>query len=176
MYMHSDNALTRSSRQNLLHPFQRRPQHCPDQCDSQQWISWGHGQQPQYVYVYQRSFCLHNIDPGLITTFFSELEVGAYEAPGMFTVDGYYFLIVLSKTGYTANPNQLFYATSISGAWSGPCPIAPQSTNTYGSQNTFELVIVGSQANAYIYMGDAWLDKGSDTSNYVWLPMSVDTK
>ena len=69
----------------------------------------------------------------------------------------------------------MFYATSISGAWNGPYSIAPESTNTYGSQNTFELVIDGSEQTTYIYMGDAWDSTGGTSSNYVWLPMSVDT-
>ncbi|KAK7397899.1 hypothetical protein QQX98_012734 [Neonectria punicea] len=69
----------------------------------------------------------------------------------------------------------MFYATSIDGDWTGLNPIAPESNDTYGSQNSFELVIDGSKTPAYIYMGDAWLSRGSDASNYLWLPMSVET-
>lgn len=98
---------------------------------------------------------------------------GAYEAPGMFKAGSTYYLIVSAKTGWTANPNKLFYTNSITGSWTGPSDIAPESENTYGSQNTFELTIAGSQATTYIFMGDAWDSTGGPSSTYVWLPMDV---
>ena len=98
---------------------------------------------------------------------------GSYEAPGMFSVGSTYYLIVSAKTGWTANPNKLFYADGITGTWTGPSDIAPENENTYGSQNTFELTIKGSQATTYIYMGDAWDSTGGPSSTYVWLPMAV---
>ncbi|KAI9667390.1 MAG: hypothetical protein M1821_000205 [Bathelium mastoideum] len=100
---------------------------------------------------------------------------GAYEAPGMFKVDGVYFLIVSGKTGWRANPNKVFTASSIDGPWSGGSDIAPENENTYNSQNSFELTIAGSQATTYIYMGDEWDSSGGASSNYTWLPMSVNT-
>lgn len=103
----------------------------------------------------------------------SALTGGAYEAPGLFYAGGVYFLIVSGKTGWRANPNKVFTATSLSGPWTGGSDIAPQSEKTYNSQNTFELTIKGSQQTTYIYMGDAWDSKGSTGSNYVWLPMAV---
>ncbi|KAF4159307.1 hypothetical protein CNMCM6936_004476 [Aspergillus lentulus] len=104
------------------------------------------------------------------------LAAGAYEAPGMFYAGGIYFLIVSGKTGWRGNPNQMFYSESISGSWHGPHPIAPGSSNTYGAQNTFELVIKGTKETTYIYMGDLWDSKGGPSSNYLWLPMSVDAR
>lgn len=100
---------------------------------------------------------------------------GAYEAPGLFKVGGVYYLIVSGKTGWRANPNKVFWATSLGGTWSGGTDVAPAAENTYGSQNTFELTIKGSSATTYIYMGDAWDSKGGTSSNYIWLPMSVDS-
>ncbi|KAF9256192.1 Arabinanase/levansucrase/invertase, partial [Marasmius fiardii PR-910] len=105
----------------------------------------------------------------------SVLTAGAYEAPGLFKANGVYFLIASGKTGWRANPNKVFWANSLAGPWNGGTDIAPQANNTYGSQNTYELVIKGSQQTTYIYMGDAWDSTGSSASNYVWLPMSVDT-
>ncbi|KAI5867826.1 carbohydrate-binding module family 35 protein [Durotheca rogersii] len=104
----------------------------------------------------------------------SDLRAGAYEAPGIVKVDGVYFLIVSGKTGWRANPNKVFWATSINGPWTGGSDIAPEDQKTYGSQNTFELTVKGSQKTTYIYMGDAWDSKGGDGSNYVWLPMNID--
>ncbi|RHZ66397.1 hypothetical protein CDV55_102076 [Aspergillus turcosus] len=94
------------------------------------------------------------------------LTAGVYEAPGMFYAGGTYFLV--------GNPNQMFYSDSISGSWHGPHPISPGSSNTYGSQNMFELVIKGMKKTTYIYMGDIWDSTGGPSSNYLWLPMSVD--
>jgi hypothetical protein len=103
------------------------------------------------------------------------LAKGAYEAPGLFKVGGVYYLIVSGKTGWRSNPNQMFYATSLTGSWSGPYAIAPAAENTYNSQNTFELTVAGSSKTTYIYMGDSWDSKGGPDSNYVWLPMTVDS-
>ncbi|KAI9696512.1 MAG: hypothetical protein M1820_008140 [Bogoriella megaspora] len=105
----------------------------------------------------------------------SALTAGAYEAPGLFKAGGVYFLIVSGKTGWRSNPNKVFTATSINGPWSGGSDIAPEAENTYNSQNTFELTIAGSQATTYIYMGDSWDSSGGASSNYVWLPMNVNT-
>ena len=105
----------------------------------------------------------------------SSSAAGAYEAPGMFKAGGVYFLIVSGKTGWRSNPNKVFTATSIKGPWTGGSDIAPEAENTYNSQNTFELTIAGSAATTYIYMGDSWDSSGGTSSNYVWLPMSVNT-
>ncbi|KIK62651.1 carbohydrate-binding module family 35 protein [Collybiopsis luxurians FD-317 M1] len=99
---------------------------------------------------------------------------GSWEAPGMLkSPGGIYYLIMSSKTGYTANANQFWWSTSITGPFTGPAGIAPGSSNTYNSQNSFELKIAGSQATTYIYMGDAWDSDGTAASNYEWLPISI---
>ncbi|KAF9071771.1 Arabinanase/levansucrase/invertase [Rhodocollybia butyracea] len=103
----------------------------------------------------------------------TDLE-GSYEAPGMLrSPGGIYYLVMSSKTGYTANANMFWWSTSIDGPWTGPSEIAPQSSNTYDSQNSFELRIVGSQTTTYIYMGDMWTTGGTAASNYEWLPISI---
>ncbi|EIM81457.1 Arabinanase/levansucrase/invertase [Stereum hirsutum FP-91666 SS1] len=104
----------------------------------------------------------------------ADLE-GNYEAPGMLKSDGVYYLIVSSKTGYRPNPNKSFWSTSLTGSWSGPSDIAPESTNTYNSQNTNELKITGSSVTTWIYMGDDWDADGTAAANYVWLPISIDS-
>jgi hypothetical protein len=94
----------------------------------------------------------------------------------MLYVDGTYFLVMSQKTGWTANANLVWYSTSIDGPWTGPTDIAPDNDDTYGSQNTFELTITGSETTTYIYMGDMWDSTGSAASNYMWLPMKPDTR
>jgi hypothetical protein len=105
----------------------------------------------------------------------SVIEDGPFEAPSIFKVDGVYYLISSAKTGYTPNPNKVFFSTSLTGPWSEPTDIAPEDTNTYNSQNSAELTIEGSEATTYIFLGDAWVDDGSASSTYMWLPMTVDT-
>ncbi|EMR63395.1 putative galactan -beta-galactosidase protein [Eutypa lata UCREL1] len=100
---------------------------------------------------------------------------GGYEAPGIVKADGVYFLIASGKTGWRSNPNKVFWADSIQGPWDGGSDIAPQAENTYNSQNTYELTVKGSEQTTYIYMGDSWDSKGGADSNYVWLPMDIDT-
>lgn len=63
--------------------------------------------------------------------------------------------------------------SALAGPWSGGTDIAPESVNTYNSQNSAELVIKGTSTTTYIYIGDAWDSTGSDASNYEWLPITV---
>lgn len=127
------------------------------------------------------------------------LAKGAYEAPGILKVNGIYYLVVSGKTGWRSNPNQVFWTNKlVGGSWNGPvgmsplasfpCStsfyryrltrrtgIAPEAEKTYNSQNTFEFTVTGSKTTTYIYMGDSWDSKGGPDSNYVWLPIAVDT-
>ncbi|KAF2839214.1 carbohydrate-binding module family 35 protein [Patellaria atrata CBS 101060] len=106
----------------------------------------------------------------------NRLAKGAYEAPGIVKVDGIYYLIVSGKTGWRSNPNKMFWTDKlVGGSWNGPSNVAPEDQKTYNSQNTFELTVKGSQRTTYIYMGDSWDSKGGPDSNYVWLPMNVNT-
>lgn len=101
------------------------------------------------------------------------LSAGKYEAPGIFKTEGVYFLVVSSKTAYRPNANSVFTATSLVGPWSAPSGIAPLSNDTYGTQNTHELVIRGTKVTTFIYIGDAWDLTGSGSSNYTWTPINV---
>lgn len=99
---------------------------------------------------------------------------GAYEAPGCFKVNDTYFIVTSNKTAYAPNPNKVFHAMNLSGPWIGPGDIAPEDTNTYNSQNTYDLIIKGSERTTYVYMGDMWTIDGDAKSNYLWLPISVE--
>lgn len=99
---------------------------------------------------------------------------GPFEAPGCFKVGDTYFIIASNKTAYAPNPDKVFWAKNLHGPWNGPQDIAPESTNTYNSQNTYDLVVKGSDMTAYVYMGDVWTNTGDAKSNYMWLPMDVD--
>ncbi len=95
-----------------------------------------------------------------------------WEAPGMFKSNGRYYLICSSPTGWAPNPNVYVSATSLSGPWTSPASLAPNSPNTYDSQDAYILPVTGSRGTTYIYMGDRWDPKALGNSRYLWLPLS----
>ncbi|GHO95303.1 hypothetical protein KSF_053510 [Reticulibacter mediterranei] len=84
-------------------------------------------------------------DAGSVYTFSSRLE-----APGMFKANGRYYLITSSPTGWAPNPNTYVSATSLSGPWTSAASLAPNSPNTYDSQDAFILPVIGSSTTTYI--------------------------
>lgn len=60
---------------------------------------------------------------------------------------------------------------SLAGPWSAQADIAPEATNTYFSQNAFDMPL-GSSA---IYMGDRWRPDLLGSSRYIWYPLSWST-
>jgi hypothetical protein len=94
-----------------------------------------------------------------------------WEAPGMFKSHGRYYLISSSPTGWAPNPNVYVSATSLSGPWTSPASLAPNSPNTYDSQDAYILPITGSRGTTYIYMGDRWDSTALGNSRYLWLPL-----
>ncbi|KAJ6592225.1 Arabinanase/levansucrase/invertase [Mycena vulgaris] len=118
---------------------------------------------------------INNINAGTPITIGTRVaDIGAsIEGPGLFKASGVYYLIVSSKTGYRPDPDKSYWATSLAGPWTGTTDIAPESVNTYNSQNSAELVIQGTSTTSYIFLGDAWDANGTDASNYEWLPISV---
>jgi len=85
--------------------------------------------------------------------------------------DGVYYHIFSQKTGYRPNDDFLYTATNLSGSWSAHTTISPSGTNTWNSQNTFELKIPGTSTTTFIYMGDRWDGNALGDSRYVWLPI-----
>ena len=79
---------------------------------------------------------------------------GAWEEPGMVYIDGTYYIVTSNKTGWTPNRNKVFYSSSLAGPWEGGYDVAPNSNDTYASQNSFELTIRGSETTTYLYLGD----------------------
>lgn len=106
-------------------------------------------------------------DVGSIETFNKR-----WEAPGMFKSKGRYYLISSSPTGWAPNPNVYVSATSLRGPWTPPASIAPNSPNTYDSQDAYILPVIGSHGTTYVYMGDRWDSKALGNSRYLWLPMN----
>lgn len=100
----------------------------------------------------------------------------AGEAPAVFKQGGTYFLLASAATGWDANDNYYFTATSMAGPWTDRGDFTPGSSSTYDSQTTYVLPVQGTQTTTYMYMGDRWDDSSTTSfgnSRYIWLPLSV---
>ncbi len=86
---------------------------------------------------------------------------------------GLYYAIGSHMTGWRPNPNVYATAPSLSGSWSEFKNIAPPETNTYNSQSTMLLKVVGSKQTAVIFMADQWKPGTLWDSRYLWMPVTI---
>ena len=86
---------------------------------------------------------------------------------------GLYYAIGSALTGWRPNPNKFATAKSLEGPWSEFIDIAPPATNTYGSQSTMMLKVVGTKQTTVIYMGDQWKPSTQWDSRYLWMPLEI---
>jgi Glycosyl hydrolases family 43 len=86
---------------------------------------------------------------------------------------GLYYAIGSALSGWAPNPNKYATATSLNGPWSIFKNIAPPQKNTYGSQSTFLLKVVGTKKTSVIFMGDIWRPKMQSDSRYLWMPLQI---
>lgn len=87
--------------------------------------------------------------------------------------DGLYYAIGSALTGWRPNPNKYATAKSLAGPWSEFKDIAPPETNTYGSQSTMMLKVVGTKTTTVIFMGDIWKPQTQWDSRYLWMPLEI---
>lgn len=95
------------------------------------------------------------------------------EAGALIHYDGLYYVVGSHLTGWAPNPNQYATATNLAGPWSEFKDIAPPDLNTYNSQSTMLLKVVGSNTTAVIFMGDMWNSSALWDSRYLWLPLEI---
>jgi Glycosyl hydrolases family 43 len=86
---------------------------------------------------------------------------------------GLYYAIGSALTGWNPNPNKFATAKSLAGPWSDFKNIAPPNVNTYGSQSTMLLKVVGTKATTIIFMGDIWKPRTQWDSRYLWMPLEI---
>lgn len=86
---------------------------------------------------------------------------------------GLYYAVGSALTGWAPNPNKYATAEKLEGPWSEFNDIAPPETNTYGSQSTMMLKVVGSKSTTVIFMGDIWKPKTQWDSRYLWMPLQI---
>jgi Glycosyl hydrolases family 43 len=87
--------------------------------------------------------------------------------------NGLYYSIGSALTGWNANPNKYATAPSLEGPWTEFKDIAPPETNTYGSQSTMMLKIVGKKKTTVIFMADIWKPKTQWDSRYLWMHLEI---
>ncbi len=86
---------------------------------------------------------------------------------------GLYYAIGSALTGWRPNPNKYATATTLAGPWTEFKDIAPPQTNTYGSQSTMMIKVVGKKVTTILFMGDIWKPKTQWDSRYLWMPLEI---
>jgi hypothetical protein len=86
---------------------------------------------------------------------------------------GLYYSIGSQLTGWNANPNKYATAPTLEGPWTEFKDIAPPATNTYGSQSTMLIKVVGTKKTTVIFMGDIWRPEHQYDSRYLWMPLEI---
>lgn len=106
-----------------------------------------------------------------------ERDVCFIEAPleggAIVHYDGLYYVLGSALTGWRPNPNKYATAPHLAGPWSEFKDIAPPETNTYGSQSTMLLKVVGTEDTTVIFMGDQWRPRTQWDSRYLWMPLEI---
>jgi len=86
---------------------------------------------------------------------------------------GLYYSIGSALTGWRPNPNKYATAKSLEGPWSEFKDIAPPETNTYNSQSTMLLKVIGTKKTTVIFMADQWKPATQWDSRYIWMPLEI---
>jgi len=103
-----------------------------------------------------------------VHTFPDHMEGGA-----LVHYNGLYYAIGSHLTGWNANPNLYATAKSLEGPWSEFKDICPPEKNTYGSQSTMLVKVVGTKTTSVIFMGDIWRPNTQFDSRYLWMPLEI---
>jgi hypothetical protein len=93
-----------------------------------------------------------------------------WEAPGVFKIDGVFYLIFSKQDGWTPTDNFYMTATSMAGPWSEATLLAPEGSYAYLTQNAYDVVIQGSEQVTYLYYGDHWSGSQLGSSTYAFHP------
>lgn len=87
---------------------------------------------------------------------------------------GLYYCLGSGLTGWKPNPNKYATATSLEGPWTEFKDIAPVETNTYGSQSSMLIKVVGSKKTTVLFTGDIWKPDTQWDSRYLWMPLQIE--
>jgi hypothetical protein len=107
-----------------------------------------------------------------------ETQVAFIEAPleggAVVHYKGLYYAVGSHLTGWRPNPNVYATAPNLNGPWTPMKDIAPPETNTYDSQSSMLIKVVGKKTTSVIYVGDRWQPKELWDSRYIWMPLDID--
>jgi hypothetical protein len=119
-------------------------------------------------------FRIARLSPDYLTVEKEMCLIAAHmEGGALVHYQGLYYVIGSELTGWRPNPNRYATAKSLAGPWSEFRDIAPPQTNTYGSQSTMMLKVVGTKRTAVIFMGDIWKPSSQWDSRYLWMPLEI---
>ena len=93
-----------------------------------------------------------------------------WEAPGVYKINGIYYLLFSRQDGWTPTDNFYMTSESMSGPWSEATLLAPENSWAYLTQNAYDVVIEGSEQVFYLYYGDHWSANALGSSTYSFLP------
>lgn len=93
------------------------------------------------------------------------------EAPGVFKIDGKYYLLFSPQDGWTPTDNGYHVADSMSGPWTDATLLHPKGAYAYLTQNAYDITINGSSDTFYLYLGDHWNANALGTSTYAFYPV-----
>ena len=94
------------------------------------------------------------------------------EAPALAKIEGRYYLITSSTTGWDSNVASCWSSDSLFGEWQidGNPFVGEGSTFAFDTQST---CLFEAQSGTWIYYGDRWNRNDIKDSRYVWLPAKV---
>ncbi|KAI5356632.1 putative glycoside hydrolase, family 43 [Septoria linicola] len=96
------------------------------------------------------------------------------EAPGVFKIDGKFYLLFSPQDGWTPTDNGYHVADSMSGPWSDATLLHPKGAYAYLTQNAYDITIKGSEQTFYLYLGDHWNANNLGASSYAFYPVLYD--
>lgn len=86
---------------------------------------------------------------------------------------GLYYVIGSHLSGWKPNPNVYATAPTLEGPWTEFQNVAPPETNTYDSQSSMLLKVVGKKSTVVIFMADQWKPHELWDSRYLWMPLEI---
>jgi hypothetical protein len=87
--------------------------------------------------------------------------------------NGLYYALGSHLTGWKPNPNVYATSPSLAGPWTDVQNVAPPETNTYDSQSSMLVKVVGTRTTSVIYVGDRWNPAALWDSRYIWMPATI---
>src|SRR5438046_3743357 len=84
-------------------------------------------------------------------------------------------MLTSGQSGWAPNQGRYSTATSMAGPWTPtPLPIFGDPWSFY-TQPAFIMTVKGTARTTYIYAGDRWHPNKLGASEYVWLPLDLDS-